>query len=153
MLNLKSFARGLLVTGAFLTLGAAVACTDDKPATPDVKPAVPEVKKDVPTPPPTPVAAQDPTAEAATIFASRCVLCHGAGGKGDGVVAAGLEPKPRDMTSAEWQASVTDEHLAKVIVGGGPSVGLSALMPPNPDLAEKKPVVDALVKLVREMKK
>ena len=38
--------------------------------------------------------------EAASIFASRCSLCHGMGGKGDGSGAAGLNPKPRDYTDA-----------------------------------------------------
>lgn len=49
----------------------------------------------------------------------------------------------------DWQKSVTDEQLAKVIVEGGASVGKSALMPANPDLAGQPEVVQALVKKVR----
>lgn len=91
------------------------------------------------------------TAEANTIFAQRCVACHGTEGKGDGPASAALNPKPRAFGDPDWQKSVTDEHLAKVIIGGGPAVGKSPMMAPNPDLAgdEKKPVVDALVKRVR----
>jgi hypothetical protein len=102
---------------------------------------------------PAAAAAGPEDAEAATLFAQRCASCHGAEGKGDGAAAQALNPKPRTFTDAEWQKSVSDEHLTKVIVEGGMAVGKSPLMPPNPDLAseEKKPVVAALVKLVRRL--
>lgn len=96
-----------------------------------------------------PVAAKDPAVEAQEIFQARCVTCHGATGTGDGPGSAALNPKPRNYTSAEWQKSVTDEDLKKIIVGGGPAVGLSPLMPPNPDLVGKPEVVDALVAMIR----
>ena len=48
-----------------------------------------------------------------------------------------LQPRPRDLTLATWQSSVTDEHIEKIVLGGGQSVGLSMLMPANPDLAGK----------------
>jgi mono/diheme cytochrome c family protein len=94
-------------------------------------------------------AATDAAAQAKQIFTTRCVICHGADGKGQGPTAAALNPKPRDYTDAEWQRTVTDEHLAKAIVGGGPAVGMSPLMPANPDLADKPEVVSEIVKLVR----
>ena len=87
--------------------------------------------------------------EAQQIFKSRCVMCHGETGKGDGAAAAALNPKPRDLSSAEWQKSVTDEHIEKIIREGGPAVGKSPLMPPNPDLADKPEVVKGLRSLVR----
>jgi len=90
-------------------------------------------------------------AEAKTLFASRCATCHGAAGKGDGAAAAGLNPKPRDMSDAAWQKSVSDEHIEKIILLGGPAVGMSPLMPPNPDLSGKPEVVKALRMLVRDM--
>lgn len=38
------------------------------------------------------------------LFDIQCVSCHGASGKGDGVAAAALNPKPRNFTSdAEWK--------------------------------------------------
>jgi mono/diheme cytochrome c family protein len=88
-------------------------------------------------------------AEAKTIFEQRCTPCHGASGKGDGSAAAALNPKPRDYTNADWQKSVTDDDLRKVIVKGGKAVGKSELMPPNADLEGKPAVVDGLVKIVR----
>ena len=90
-------------------------------------------------------------AEAQQIFATRCTPCHGPQGKGDGPASAGLSPKPRNYTLEEWQDSVTDEHIEKVILYGGPAVGLSAAMPPNPDLASKPDVVRALRAHVRSL--
>ena len=91
------------------------------------------------------------TQEADTIWQQRCTTCHGATGKGDGAAAAALNPKPRDFSSATWQASVTDEHIEKVILEGGQAVGLSMLMVANPDLASKPDVIKALRAHVRSL--
>ena len=108
--------------------------------------------------PPAPATAAQ-TAQAAAagggakeIFSTRCVMCHGGSGKGDGVAAATLNPKPRDYTDKAWQASVTDDQLKRTIVGGGAAVGKSALMPPNPDL-EGKPELDGLIAIIRSFGK
>ena len=87
--------------------------------------------------------------EAADIYNTRCVTCHGPTGKGDGPVGAALSPKPRDLSDPAWQKSVTDEHIDKIILSGGGAVGKSPLMPSNPDLAAKPEVVKALRALVR----
>ena len=89
--------------------------------------------------------------EAKEIFASRCVTCHGAAGKGDGIGAAALNPKPRDLSSKDWQKTVADAHVEKIILEGGPAVGKSVAMPPNPDLARKPLVVKALRAHVRSL--
>jgi cytochrome c553 len=94
---------------------------------------------------------ETPEAEAKRIFAARCVNCHGATGKGDGVLAASLNPKPRDYSDQAWQASVTDDQLRKVILEGGAAVGKSLLMPGNADLKDKPAVLDALVTSVRAL--
>lgn len=91
------------------------------------------------------------TAEAETVWQQRCTTCHGLSGKGDGAAAAALNPKPRDLTLASWQASVTDEHIEKTILEGGQAVGLSMLMVGNPDLASKPDVVKALRAHVRSL--
>lgn len=88
-------------------------------------------------------------AEAKSIFENRCVACHGTKGAGDGPTSASLTPKPRALNSADWQTSVTDDHIRKVIVGGGPAVGLNAIMPPNADLTSKPEVVEALKNYIR----
>jgi cytochrome c551/c552 len=87
--------------------------------------------------------------ESRGIFSQRCATCHGADGKGNGPAAAALSPKPRNYTDKHWQASVTDDQLKQTIVGGGASVGKSAMMPPNPDLTNKPDVVAGLVTMVR----
>ncbi|MCH7928201.1 MAG: c-type cytochrome [Candidatus Dadabacteria bacterium] len=58
-----------------------------------------------------------------------CAMCHGETGKGDGVAAASLDPKPRDLSSGEYVSTLTDEYIFKVIKEGGESVGKSNLMP------------------------
>src|SRR5690606_19902098 len=84
-----------------------------------------------------------------TVYRQRCQVCHGVEGKGDGPGAAALNPKPRTLADAEWQKSVTDEQIEKVILQGGASIGKSSAMPGNPDLRNKPEVVSGLVKKVR----
>ncbi len=96
-------------------------------------------------------AAATPTGGAGVEAAwTACAACHGAEGKGDGVTAAALDPKPRDFSDAAWQDAVNDDHLRKVIVEGGPAVGLSPLMAPNASLSPE--VVDGLVAKIRATK-
>lgn len=136
---------GVLIVGWCLGLSG---CTSKETAPPEptAEPAA------APAPAPAAAAAADPVAEAAQIFKDRCTVCHGAGGKGDGEGSAALDPKPRDFTLSEWQASVTDEHLQKIIVYGGSAVGKSPTMPANPDLDAKPEVVAELVKIIRGLK-
>lgn len=91
--------------------------------------------------------------EAEETFGQRCATCHGTDGKGSGPAAANLNPKPRDYTDSQWQGTVTDDDLRKVIVKGGAAAGKSPLMPPNPDLESKPAVVDGLVAKIRSFKK
>lgn len=91
--------------------------------------------------------------EAMTKWDTLCASCHGKTGAGDGAASAALNPKPRALNDAAWQKTVDDAHLAKVILEGGPAVGLNAIMPPNPDLKGKPEVVDALVAHIRSLDK
>jgi mono/diheme cytochrome c family protein len=120
----------------------------------------PEPQQSAPTaaPPPTPAVVPssppaDPAAEASALFKLKCVVCHGDHGAGDGPGAAAIVPKPRAFSDPQWQDAVTDDHIKKIIVEGGPAVGKSPAMPPNPDLKGKDEVVTALVKVVRGFKK
>lgn len=131
--------RMLALCFGLLATGLTSACSDDS-ATPSQAPAAAAGTQAV-------TAAVD--AEAATLFAQRCAMCHGTSGLGDGVAAANLNPKPRNYTDAAWQASVTDDYLAKVIVEGGGAVGKSMLMPGNPDLKDKPQLVAGIVKVIR----
>jgi mono/diheme cytochrome c family protein len=90
-------------------------------------------------------------AEADKVWQERCVTCHGPDGSGNGPGAAALEVKPRSFKDPTWQASVDNERIKKVIIGGGAAVGLNPAMAPNPDLANKPAVQDELVKKVRRL--
>ncbi len=48
-----------------------------------------------------------------------CVTCHGAKGKGDGVAAAALSPKPADWTSKKIQDESDGELFWKISNGRG----------------------------------
>jgi mono/diheme cytochrome c family protein len=154
----------IIIVSTLLLLSASVGCSDNKnndsnnrePA--KAGPAAPVA----PAPTPQPVAAPTPSVSAAVVayemppgstklFNERCSLCHGKGGKGDGLGATGMKPPPRNWTDSTWQASVTDEHIATTIVKGGAGVGKSSTMPASPDLDGnfKKPIVDGLVHIVR----
>ena len=63
-------------------------------------------------------------------YQSYCASCHGADGKADSDTAMAMNPKPRNLSDSQWQASVDDAYIAKVIKKGGVSVGLSATMAP-----------------------
>jgi hypothetical protein len=93
----------------------------------------------------------DARAEARWLYDTRCSFCHGPTGRGDGEGAGGLETRPRDFARSELLDRRGSGHLETIILRGGPSVGLSALMPPNPDLKAKPDVVAALRDIVRDL--
>jgi mono/diheme cytochrome c family protein len=62
---------------------------------------------------------------------TNCVTCHGASGKGDGVAAAALTPKPADWTSAKVKNDSDGTLFCKVSNGRGP-------MPPWKHLPDKE---------------
>jgi mono/diheme cytochrome c family protein len=124
---------------------AASACSSKSEPAPSAAPAEKAA--------PAPAAPAAPAASAAVedpkeVFKTRCVMCHGESGKGDGAAAAALNPKPRNYTDPTWQKSVTDDQIKQTITGGGASVGKSPLMPGQPDLASKPVVLDGLVKII-----
>jgi cytochrome c5 len=92
-------------------------------------------------------------AQAEDIFSSRCAVCHGPDGLGNGPGAANLNPKPRNFHDKVWQKAVTDDEIEKAILYGGSAVGKSPLMVPNPDLQSQPAVVAALREHVRQLGK
>jgi mono/diheme cytochrome c family protein len=53
------------------------------------------------------------------LFAAQCVTCHGAGGEGNGIAAAGLNPKPRNFTKAEnWKNGRKPSNLFATLTKG-----------------------------------
>ena len=94
-------------------------------------------------------AAGTPDEQAQKMFATVCVMCHGADGTGTGPAAETLNPKPRNYTDPAWQASVTDDDIRKTILLGGQGVGKSPMMPGQPQLKDQPEVLDGLVKIIR----
>jgi mono/diheme cytochrome c family protein len=93
---------------------------------------------------------KQPAGDAAkNYFQQTCSLCHGVDGTGNGPMAAQLNPKPRNYTDPNWQASVTDDEIRAIIIGGGQAVGKSNSMPPNPGLKDDRALLDGLVKIIR----
>jgi len=58
---------------------------------------------------------QERAAAAQTLWRISCAGCHGAEGRGDGEAYDG---ELADLTDPEWQASVTDEAIARSITLG-----------------------------------
>ena len=135
-----------LLSLPMLALPWMAACS--KHSAPDV-PAATSQPALAPEPPPPP---PDPAADARKLFSSKCVVCHGDHGAGDGPGAAALTPKPRAFADPTWQASVTDAQIKKTILEGGAAVGKSAAMSSNPELADKPDQLTALVKIIRDFK-
>ena len=91
-----------------------------------------------------------------TLYAQLCASCHGALGRGDGVVSNELLLRPRDFalnafkfdTDADWERG-TDVDLANVIRNGPAAYGGSSLMPPWSSLSDDD--VAALVAYIRTL--
>ena len=86
-----------------------------------------------------------------------CASCHGATGKGDGVAAAALNPKPRSFASGDYgidtdgdgtKGSETD--IFNVISNGAAKYGGSPLMAARGDIPE--PDRKALAKYILSLK-
>ncbi|HLG43375.1 MAG TPA: cytochrome c [Nitrospirales bacterium] len=65
--------------------------------------------------------------EGARIYKQNCLNCHGPAGKGDGIVAAQLDPKPADLTSAKTQQK-EDADLLEVLKFGRPGTAMPGWM-------------------------
>jgi mono/diheme cytochrome c family protein len=57
--------------------------------------------------------------DAKYVIATNCAACHGASGRGDGVAAAALQPKPMDWSSAAVQSDTDGELFWKITNGRG----------------------------------
>lgn len=63
----------------------------------------------------------------ATIYTTRCAMCHGKTGRGDGRLSAVVTaPPPANLTASR----LSREEMIGIITGGGESVGRSPQMPP-----------------------
>ena len=56
----------------------------------------------------------DPSASGSDIYASRCAVCHGTKGAGDGPLAAELMPSPRDLVRGQYRFRSTEYGAAPI---------------------------------------
>lgn len=67
-------------------------------------------------------------AEGKKLYASYCVPCHGEKGRGDGIAAAGLNPKPADHTSVKVQSQTDGAIYWKLTTGRPPMASYSSTL-------------------------
>jgi len=60
------------------------------------------------------------------LFEKYCTNCHGDKGKGDGMEGEELNPRPADLTDAEWKHGDTDGEIYTVIRDGVKGTGMKA---------------------------
>lgn len=89
-------------------------------------------------------------AAGAMLYGTYCASCHGPDGKGDGPVAAALEPRPANHADHVYIGSLTDAHLYQVISQGGASVGKSPLMAPWGGVVNDEGIRD-LIAFIRKL--
>jgi len=67
-----------------------------------------------------------------SLYVRYCSSCHGEKGRGDGLNAAYLDPKPRDHTDSkeEYMSTKENKQLFDAVSKGGRSIAKSPLMPP-----------------------
>lgn len=56
--------------------------------------------------------------DAAALYKSKCVKCHGPSGKGDGPAAKTMKLTVGDLTDAERMSEFSDARLTEIIVKG-----------------------------------
>ena len=84
-----------------------------------------------------------PTTEGQLIYEEMgCAMCHGHQGMGDGFLAAGLNPKPRNFTSYEEMNRVPYQSMYSAVKNGIPETGM-------PSFALSENQIDDVISYVR----
>lgn len=66
--------------------------------------------------------------EGKKLYATYCVPCHGDKGKGNGIAAAGLNPRPADHTSAKVQSQTDGAIFWKMTTGRPPMASYASTL-------------------------
>jgi mono/diheme cytochrome c family protein len=70
---------------------------------------------------PLPQLPDDPAAR----YGRLCARCHGESGKGDGIIATYLDPRPRDLTKSAFMKTKSVERLETSVRGGVPGTSMA----------------------------
>jgi sulfur oxidation c-type cytochrome SoxX len=70
---------------------------------------------------PLPALPEDPAAQ----YTALCARCHGEKGKGDGVISAYLDPRPRDLTKTAFMKTKTRGRLVASVMDGVPGTSMA----------------------------
>jgi mono/diheme cytochrome c family protein len=115
--------RRLALTSCVLICAGAGAIAAQHPAQHDAAvhhhPAAAKIKNPV-----APGAASIAAGE--KLYVKHCSECHGDTGKGDGEMGEEMDPKPANLTDAEWKHGSSDGEIFTVIRNGVKSTGMKA---------------------------
>lgn len=139
-----------------VVLIAAAGCAKKEPPAPAQSAAPPEAAapatpatstESTPAAAPAPASTTAATSDGggAKVFKMFCETCHGATGKGDGLAAASLNPKPTNFASGEFRYDADGngtkgeiEDIKAIVRDGAAKHGGSPLMAPWPMLSPEQ---------------
>lgn len=67
---------------------------------------------------------QKSLAQGKELYLKHCAACHGAGGKGDGPAAAGMNPPPANFLDLDHSATYGPDEKYWIISNGSPETGM-----------------------------
>ena len=109
----------LLALAGSVALGAAIGQHEGHMAGEHRHPAAARLKN--------PVAANSASiAAGAALYAKHCAGCHGDAGKGDGTMGDEMNPKPANLTDADWKHGSSDGEIFTVVRYGVKGAGMKA---------------------------
>lgn len=140
----KTLTTVLPVGFAVLFSLAACGSKESPPATPPAAPST-EAAATAAAPVAAATTAAVGGADGARIYKMNCSTCHGPEGKGDGVAAAALNPRPADFTVGAFKYDTNGdgtpggiEDIKAIIHDGAAKHGGSPLMAPWPLLSDEQ---------------
>jgi mono/diheme cytochrome c family protein len=114
--------RIALVSSVLIWIGAASIAAQHPPqhdAAAHHHPGAAKIKNPLP-------ATEASIAAGEKLYVRHCSECHGATGKGDGEMGDEMDPKPADLTDAQWKHGSSDGEIFTVIRSGVKSTGMKS---------------------------
>ncbi|HXV39725.1 MAG TPA: cytochrome c [Steroidobacteraceae bacterium] len=156
-MNSRGLIRSMPVALAAVLIAAGCSKKEAEPAAPS-EAAAPVAEAPAAAAPAAETVAAAPAAgdAGATAYQMYCVTCHGASGKGDGVAAASLNPKPADFSAGAFKYDTNGngtkgdvDDIKAIVHDGAAKHGGSPLMAPWPMLSADQ--LQAVAEYVKSM--